>query len=343
MQKILVSLLVLLSLASSACSAPGRPQGKSRSSSNRPKNVQISVGVFEPASPVGGSSFEKTIGRRVALINVYQAWDSPHPDFDEGWVKLAQALRNNRQMLMITWEPWKAGSDFDQPKYRLKTIINGAHDKYMKRWFKAVGATKQPIFVRFAHEMNGFWYPWGTHVNQPSEYIAAWRHVVDLSREMGAENIIWVWSPNEHRDNDSLEKLYPGGKYVDWIGISGFNWGGPKNNEAGWRDASDIFGKTLALLKRHKKPIMIAETGSIESPQPHPEADKTKAAWIERTYAFAKSANPPIRLLIYQNDIFQNKYDWRVTTSPASQKAIKRAVADPRFKGMFTKELLNIK
>ena len=31
-----------------------------------------------------------------------------------------------------------------------------------------------PVIVRFAHEMNGSWYPWG---QQPTEYVAAFRRV----------------------------------------------------------------------------------------------------------------------------------------------------------------------
>ena len=57
----------------------------------------------------------------------------------------------------------------------------------------------KPLFVRFAQEMNGDWFPWGRGVdgNTARDFRKAWKHVVDLFRFHGATNVRWVWSPNE--------------------------------------------------------------------------------------------------------------------------------------------------
>lgn len=301
----------------------------------QPIEGKILLGVFEPPSRAGKSSFERVIGRRVALVNSFQAWGASDREFSNWWVDWAKALGSHNQVLMITWEPWEPGNGFDQVDYRLSTIIEGKHDGYMKRWFSQVRDLRQPIFVRFAHEMNGGWYPWGTQVNKPREYVMAWRHVVDLSREVGADNITWVWAPNVHMAGDHLRRRYPGNDYVDWIGISGYNWGGPGRDWTGWSSAKEIFSPTLALIKKYKKPIMIAETGAVEKPQARAPAGKTKAKWIKATYNYLKNADPPISLVSYQNEGAGTGYDWRVTTSRASRRAIRRAASDTRFMGKF--------
>jgi hypothetical protein len=50
-----------------------------------------------------------------------------------------------------------------------------------------------PTFVRFDHEMNGSWYPWG---QQPDAYVAAYRLVAD-AMHAGAPASAMVWAPNE--------------------------------------------------------------------------------------------------------------------------------------------------
>jgi beta-mannanase len=51
--------------------------------------------------------------------------------------------------------------------------------------------------LRFAHEMNGNWYPWseGVNGNAAGQYVPAYRRVVTLFRSVGVTNVTWVWSP----------------------------------------------------------------------------------------------------------------------------------------------------
>lgn len=39
-------------------------------------------------------------------------------------------------------------------------------------------------------------YPWGPQNNDPSEFVAAFRHVHDVFDSVGASNVIWIWSPH---------------------------------------------------------------------------------------------------------------------------------------------------
>ncbi len=282
------------------------------------------VGVFEQNIINGRTEFEQQIDKKVAVVSLYQAWADQNK-FPKDWVE--DAVEQGK-IPMITWEPWEfSKTDFDQPEYRLSNITAGQYDEYIREWLTDVRDWRGPIFVRFAHEMNGDWYPWGRHVNTPKEYVAAWRHVVDLSRELGADNITWVWSPNEvDKNHRLLDEFYPGKKYVDWIGVSGFNWSWSQ-----WRSFSQIFDPAFNYLKKYDKPLMIAEVGVAFNPR---VGKQTKAAWITETMAQIKNNDPPIAMVVWFNDGYVSEdqlYNWRIDDSPDSIKAMKTGLDDPAF------------
>lgn len=292
-----------------------------------PVKGKVITGVFDKTIVDGRTGFERAVGRKTAVRAMYQAWGDDG-SFPRG---RATGVLKQKQVPMITWEPWKfSKTDLDQPQYRLSEIAAGKHDTYIRAWLLEARDLRGPIMVRFAHEMNGEWYPWGRHVNTPADYVAAWRHIVDLSRRSGVNNISWVWSPNEVREEDNLDDYYPGTDYVDWIGISGFNWGGLEKWQK-WRSFNEIFGPTLSRVKKYDKPIVIAETGSIESPRP---GGQSRAAWITETFAQVKVSDPPIAMLIWFNAPFtanKKTYDWQINASPTSVKAMRDGLADSVF------------
>ena len=49
------------------------------------------------------------------------------------------------------------------------------------------------VYLRFAHEMNGYWYPWS---HGPRGYVFAWRRIVRIFDVAGARNVRFVWSVN---------------------------------------------------------------------------------------------------------------------------------------------------
>lgn len=109
-----------------------------------------------------------------------------------------------------------------------------------------------PTFVRFAHEMNGSWYPWA---QQPIDYIAAYRRVAAAVHELAPASAM-VWAPNQGSGypftggrfavgpgtdtiadldtdgdgaltgaDDPYAPYYPGDDAVDWVGMSLYHWG----------------------------------------------------------------------------------------------------------------------
>ena len=78
----------------------------------------------------------------------------------------------------------------------LAAIASGQYDGYLSAYAKAVRSYIHPVILSFGHEMNGHWYPWGYMHTSPAVFIAAWRHIVNLFRQRGARNVIWLWTVN---------------------------------------------------------------------------------------------------------------------------------------------------
>ena len=87
--------------------------------------------------------------------------------------------------------------------------------------------------VRPWPEMNGDWQPFqptaagdrpagGTY----AEFRAAWRHVVTYLRDHGATNLRWVSTrpPTPTPRRRPVKRIWPGSRYVDVLGLDGFNW-----------------------------------------------------------------------------------------------------------------------
>lgn len=109
-----------------------------------------------------------------------------------------------------------------------------------------------PMFVRFAHEMNGSWYPWS---QQPNAYVTAFQRVAKAVHQHSPSSAM-IWAPNQgggypftggkygaaarskdaaaldtdgdgtvDAKDDPYAPYYPGDDAVDWIGVSLYHWG----------------------------------------------------------------------------------------------------------------------
>jgi beta-mannanase len=161
---------------------------------------------------------------------------------------------------MISWQPWspKKGK-VAQPSYAPAAVAAGKFDAYITSWAKSAAQLKFPIYMRFAHEMNGPWYPWGFGVkgNTAAQYVKAWKRIHNIFVANKATNVVWVWAPNtvSSKSKVSLQSYYPGAKYVDVIGPVGYV---RKTGDT----FNSVFKLTLDTVKKFSsKPVLISETG----------------------------------------------------------------------------------
>jgi len=290
-----------------------------------PPKEFVALGAFAPSLPWSFrdiDAFSTLVGAKPDIVHWFQDWNM---EFETAYM---DAAVSKGMAALVTWEPWKFGGGPRQPNYALKNIVDGRHDAYVRRWARAAAAWGQPFFLRFAHEMNGDWTSWSPGVmrNTSRQFVSAWRRVHAIFRREGAANVNWVWSPVANYEGATpYRKVYPGDAYVDWFGISGYNWGDTREWSR-WQSFSDIFGVSYATMTRMaRKPVMIAEVASAES-------GGDKAAWIES--AFLKEIPkkfPKIKAVSWFHADKEN--DWRVNSSATALLAYQRAAASPLYRG----------
>jgi beta-mannanase len=263
-------------------------------------------------------------GKSAAIVMIYQGWAMNHgaENFQPVWM---DTIRNFGSIPMVTWEPWNYLGGVDQSDYSLSAIIGGRYDSYITQYALDAKAWGHPFFLRFAHEMNGDWYPWneGINGNTPGQYVQAWRHVHDLFTANGVTNVTWVWSPNvEYSGSVPLSGLYPGDAYADWIAMDGYNWGATKTWHT-WQTFSQVFGPTYSVITAlSQKPLLVAEMASTEQ-------DGDKAQWITSALSTEIFAFPRIKGFVWFNE--DKETNWRIESTPAAQAAFSGAIANPAY------------
>jgi hypothetical protein len=272
----------------------------------------LGVAVPEgPFNPPALDEFDVASGRRAALIMWFLDWTTEFP------IEGVEVTVARGAIPVLSWDPTvSTGAEnvTDQPEYRLANIVNGTFDEYIRRFATEARDSCEVVVLRFASEMNGNWHPWSelANENQPGEFVQAWRHVHDIFVSVGATNVAWLWGPNvNYTGSIPLAELFPGDAYVDWVGLSGYNWGtvNPWNR---WQTFAQVFDRSLAdLAQLTAKPVVIAEVASTED-------GGDKAAWITDMWA-ELAARPQIRGFVWFE--YVKETDWRIVSSPEAQAA----------------------
>ncbi len=300
-------------------------------------SARFQTGVsLPPFSQAALNAYEQQSGTRPAVLEWYQPWGGPiNTQFPLKWVRQVEAQRIEP---LITWESWTPEVyplNTYEPAWSLATILSGKYDAYVRQWAQASKDYEKPFFLRLDPEMNGDWNPWyeGTNGNKLGQFVKMWRHVHNIFTAIGAKNVIWDWTPNID-DNGETEMYldYPGNKYVDWIGLDGFNWGETPYGGSVWRTFNTTFSISYKELieTAPTKPIMIAETGSAEGSGDDAAKD-SKAAWIVDMYGIQLPEHyTKVKIVIWFDEISQR--DWRIASSPSALEAYQDAMRLPWIK-----------
>ncbi|MFY7065677.1 glycoside hydrolase family 26 protein [Nocardiopsis changdeensis] len=229
--------------------------------------LEPSCGVWWGGSPHEGdvAQLEEAAGRRMDIVYTWRGIDQAQVpgERERRLVAEGRFVHTNIEARRFT----RPG----HPDVSYRSILAGEFDGVLRDQARAVAALEAPYFLTFDHEAdaNKRYNKRGT----PQEFTRAWRHIVDLYEEEGADNAIWVWNVTGWRDNlDRLPGLWPGNEYVDWISWEAYNMTGC-DLMPGW-DHVDSFEDALRPAyewiqnegPKHgidpAKPVMIGEMGT---------------------------------------------------------------------------------
>jgi hypothetical protein len=148
---------------------------------------------------------------------------------------------------------------------------SGAYDARWRQSLQVVrdkcDDTAGTVYIRFAHEMNGNWYPWSVNSTNYTSFIAAWKRFRAFQREIFPAAKL-VFSANRESVGTGMDwrKFFPGASEVDVMSVDYYNqypyvatsaefassilqydgWGGPKGLERHREFAASV-GKPLAI------------------------------------------------------------------------------------------------
>lgn len=296
-------------------------------------------------------SFEKLVGQHQAIVASSSYWGKqtfPTENVNIIW--------RHGSIPLIFWSPWdQPYEEIEEPsekgpdKFSLYNIIAGQWDDYIDRWADAARDFKQPLFVSFANEMNGSWFPWSgrfygsgavipntnpPRYQGPENFKKAYRHIVDRVRARGATNILWVFHAMNYSYPQDLwnyvNQYYPGADYVDWLGLSVY---GQQDKSDPWSPFPPLLDWPYTEIAKLDpgKPIMLTEWGIGEFSQ-----FGSKAGFIADAFA-AMPKYPRLKAAVFWHERWQNEDDTysnlRVNSSPEALSVYRAGVAQPFWVG----------
>ena len=234
---------------------------------------------------------------------IYTAWGD---GFD------ARGVRNARDigaLPVMAWEPFEPS---------MADIAEGASDDYITKFAAAVQSLNLPIAISLAHEMNGFWYPWGTRKDIPGRLRACLaarpRH---LSRCGGNQCDLGL-EPERHQPYATGPRSSP---CIPATHTSTGSAWSATTRQAERSTFSTLFGPTKATVREFtRKPILILETGA--------EDGRRKRRDIADLFRGVAAAPDVIGFNWFN---YAKRADWRIDSDPSALAQFRKCAKNDRF------------
>ena len=253
------------------------------------KLVPSPQGIYFAAFPDFGGNEEIITTQRILDFENLAQKQITWAFFSDNWMGdirfPEQEVQTIHQLGRVPYIRMMARSQFEEnvtdPNYSMQNIIDGQFDNDLLQWFTEAAQVGYPLLIEFGTEVNGEWFPWnGVHngggtttaygdpnkPDGPERFVDAYRHIIDLSRQAGADNITWFFhldaDEEPQEDWNRFENYYPGDNYIDWVGISVYGALSKKDELIAFDQKLDqVYSRVLTLTQ---KPIAILETGVVE-------------------------------------------------------------------------------
>ena len=276
------------------------------------------TGVFLADTPSSEQlvQFSREFGKTPYFILLFLDWEQNIPK------SLLQDIFSEGSTPVITWEPWDTQK---KQKTLCEDIIKGNFDQYIDDFAKEIGSLKKTVFLRFAHEMNGNWYPWSSAFIGPSNYKSMFRHVKDRFDALHIHNVKWIFSINCENvpSNNDYTLSYPGNSYVDYIGVDGYNWGYTRSYSE-WKSFQELFLPIYRhITTRYCKDILITEFGSTS-------VGGNKATWLFDAFSEMRKMKRVRGFILFD---MNKEADWSILPTSPSGKILREVLKDAQCIG----------
>ncbi|GIE33907.1 hypothetical protein Ait01nite_069520 [Actinoplanes italicus] len=285
---------------------PARPAGSGRGGAVEAPDGAVMLGSY---LALGGRTLRQSLalrrgqlGREQRIVHRFYPWD--------GYVPTSEPDIADDSVLMVSWHgaPW-AG------------ILDGGSDANIRSVARKLKGMRRRILLRWGWEMNGDWFEWSGARNgsDADDYVKVWRRLHRVFAAQDVTNVSWVWSPNWNSSPEEswnrVQRYYPGDDYVDWVGISGYNF---------YDESPSTLFDPVTSLYGSRKPIILSETAAVR--------DRTR--YIKRLRSWVEDTPQVGAVVWFDTDIQEGTdHNFRFDTDSASLSAYRTMARSPHFSG----------
>ncbi len=256
------------------------------------------------------------------------AYKTAH-EFGVKSIAIGLSIRENNQPAQL---------NKDDHTGKLGLVQLGEFDEEIRQLAVFADMVDGTVYLRIGYEFDG---AWNSGYENFDHYISAFRRIVDVLREEGADNVEYVWQSStagvdeiiDGRHED-LSQWYPGDDYVDWMALSWFM--NPDEAAVEKPEGFDpmtpgeLANELVEFARERGKPVMIAEA----SPQAFDLTEQFEAnhhaiwdgesatgqkamtneeiwdAWFAPTFEFLQGNTDVVKALAYINVDWDSQELW---------------------------------
>lgn len=196
----------------------------------------------------------------------------------------------------------------------LDGVNQGIYDRNIDKLAAWIREQKRPVYLRIGYEFDN-----RENHYDPSQYTEAFKRIVNRFRELGVDNVAFVWHSGAYMAGDTDPMLwFPGADYVDWFAVSLF---APAQYEQITRIAD--------MARLWGKPLMIAESSPMGT-----YTLKAKKDWYDKFFRIIAKIEP--QAVCYINTNWDSQSMWK-----NSRFGDARVEQNAEIKELWLKEIRN--
>lgn len=185
------------------------------------------------------------------MQNTFVAWGKNTAEFG----KTLDSIISKKRTPIVTVEPWGL---VDGENYNFQNLQGPTYKTAIEEICKSIDQRGKKVILRWGHEMEqvGSRYPWAS--NDAEGFKSAYKFFVNTCRNE-TKLAEFMWSP---AGQANLVNYYPGGDYVDIIGLSTFGY--PEYEEKEFDNKlsfEDTFTERYKRVEKYGKDVYLAEFG----------------------------------------------------------------------------------
>jgi hypothetical protein len=274
---------------------------------------------------------QSSIGRSLAVVRIYDNWDSVFPSSYTNW------LKSTGHSVYLSVRPKRSNGTIIKWADVAAAVPGDALYADMVRWAQNIKAFGGHMYLTFHHEPET---QTSAGYGTPAEFVAAWRTFVTVMRSSGVTNAEYSWTVAESNffvaptDSRYAPKFYPGDAYVDDIAVDAYNMYCLRTDghyQQPWRSLQVVLAPLMTFAQAHPAPgLMLAEWGTPEDAK----APGRKAQWFaDAQQLFKQPGYQRFKAVLYWNQKSSNfaNCDFRVDTSQSALAAFSAMAKDPFY------------